>query len=312
MTLGEYLAEWVKTLPHQVARRTVATYEQTARLHLTPALGRLRLEDLSRNVIRDFVLAERERGRSASTTHLYLAILRRALQDAVDADPPLLAHNPALHLWRRMPAALRRVHNPAGHALPPGAAHAILAYLEANNPMLWRLAMVYARTGCRRSEALGLQVGDLDFRARTITIARQWHGGWVGIPKGRRPRTIDMADTLVPILQAAIIASPSIARRRGVPLEPQWVFRSGKSGLPWSPRHATKTISDAALAVIGRPVGPKAFRHSLATVLMHAGESPRYVQLTLGHSSIATTMGYVAHRGIRKPSALSVLDDPNA
>jgi integrase len=188
---------------------------------------------------------------------------------------------------------------------------ALLERLRTEHLALYRLVAVYRSTGCRRNEAIGLQASDVDFRAHTLTIARQYYGGGdVGLPKGRRSRTIDLSTSLERILRDAIVESDALAAAAGVPASPRWIFRSSYlPDAPWNPGHVTRVVSETARAVCGRGWGPKALRHAVATALLARGVSPRYAQLTLGHRDIATTMVYVDARPARNRAAVDALDD---
>ncbi len=306
MTVREYFVAWLRTLPGAVSPQTITAYEGIVRLHLLPVLGHRALAALTRDDVRTYLLAERRSGRSAQVCRLRLAVLRRALFDAVDDG--LIPQNPATDLWRRIPPELRVRRQPGRFAIRDGAGPAVLRALSRAHIDLYRLVLTYALSGMRRNEGLGLQIDDLDFTAGTIRVARQWHGGGsIGPPKGRRERVIDMAEELQPELMEAVHASRALASRLGCPPEPAWLFRSPRGGVPWSPKTVNYVLAQVSLEAVGRRIGPKALRHTVATTLMNSGVSPRYVQSLLGHQQIATTMLYVADEGIRDPGALRVL-----
>lgn len=306
MTLGEFMEDWLGDLQGAVHAHTIAAYRSIVVRHLVPAFGDVALSDLTRDMVRRFVLGQRHEGRSAQVCRLRLAVLRRALFDAVDRG--LLADNPAANLWRRTPPELRVRRQPGRFALRNGCGTVVLLQLSREYPEMYRLVLTYALSGMRRNEGLGLQIPDLDFEARTITISRQWHGGGrLGPPKGRRERTIDMADELRPVLLEAVRDSHALTRRLGCAPEPAWLFRSARTGRPWHPTYVNYVLGRVGLEAAGVRIGPKAYRHTVATTLMNGGISPRYVQGLLGHAQLQTTMLYVADDGIRDPDALRLL-----
>ena len=310
MTLGVFLDGWLAGLHGAVHAHTIAAYRSAVVRHLGPALGAVELAELTRDMVRAFVLTHRREGRSAQVCRLRLAVLRRALFDAVDAGH--LRENPATNLWRRTPPELRVRRQPGRYALRNGCGTAVLMQLARDYPDMYRLVLTYALSGMRRNEGLGLQISDLDFQAGTITIRRQWHGGArrggkLGPPKGRRERTIDMAEELRPVLEEAVIASHAVRQQHGCAPEPAWLFRSARTGRPWSPTYVNYVLGRVGLEAAGMRIGPKAYRHTVATTLMNGGVSPRYVQGLLGHAHLQTTMLYVAEDGIRDPGALRLL-----
>ena len=48
ITVGDYLDVWIRTIEGTVSRHTYRDYEGKVRLHLKPALGRIRLKNLTR------------------------------------------------------------------------------------------------------------------------------------------------------------------------------------------------------------------------------------------------------------------------
>lgn len=309
LTVAESAHVWLLDLAGLVSPNTLASYRSIVRCHIAPSpLGAMPLEAVGREDVRRFLLATFRSGKSPGYVGLMLSVLREVAYRAIDQG--LLTTNPMLRVWgKRPPPELRVRRDPADYTPPDGMGTRILDALHAEHPGLHRLACVYAKSGMRRSEALGLQTSDVSFRDSTITLRRQWHGnGRVGPLKGRRPRTIDMSRTLEAILTAAIVESAQLAHRLGCPLEPAWIFR-GPTGRPWSPAWVSRRLQRVSIAVAGQSYGAKAFRHAVATALLTRGEHPRYVQLLLGHAHLSTTMQYVAHRGMRRRSAVDGLDD---
>src|SRR5215210_7349878 len=48
LTLGEYLDKWLPNIKDTVRQRSWERYEQLVRVHIKPALGRLKLQNLTR------------------------------------------------------------------------------------------------------------------------------------------------------------------------------------------------------------------------------------------------------------------------
>ena len=63
MKLNEWLDKWTNTyIKHNVKQRSMNTYMQLIEKHIKPALGEYELEDLSAQVLQDFVYSELEKG----------------------------------------------------------------------------------------------------------------------------------------------------------------------------------------------------------------------------------------------------------
>ncbi|MBI4802843.1 MAG: tyrosine recombinase XerC [Elusimicrobia bacterium] len=131
-------------------------------------------------------------------------------------------------------------------------------------------------TGIRRSEAAGLNIGDVDF-----------YGGFVRvIGKGSRER-------LAPVGDKALNALRSYLNTRPRPLAP---------AMPLFLNHRNGRLADNGLALIikkmarrarfARPLNPHAIRHSFATHLLDNGCDLKSVQEMLGHKNLETTEIY--------------------
>ncbi|MFG1609459.1 site-specific tyrosine recombinase XerD [Actinoplanes sp. NPDC049265] len=137
-------------------------------------------------------------------------------------------------------------------------------------------------TGARISEAVGLDVDDLDDDAVTL---RGKGGKTRFVPLGRYARAA---------LDAYLVrARPLlIAGGRGTPR----VFLNARGG-PLS-RQSAWTILHRSAAAAGLPtegpraVSPHTLRHSYATHLLDGGADVRVVQELLGHASVTTTQVY--------------------
>ncbi|AKS33992.1 site-specific tyrosine recombinase XerD [Mycolicibacterium goodii] len=154
---------------------------------------------------------------------------------------------------------------------------------EADNPLTLRnralLELLYS-TGARISEAVGLDVDDIDTQARSVLL----HG------KGGKQRLVPIGRPAVSALDAYLVRGrPDLARRgRGTPA----IFLNARGGR-LSRQSAWQVLQDAAeRAGIASAVSPHTLRHSFATHLLDGGADVRVVQELLGHASVTTTQIY--------------------
>jgi integrase len=151
------------------------------------------------------------------------------------------------------------------------------AFLAAVEPRHYALFLTMARTGMRISEVIGLEWGDIDIAGREITIARAVSRGAVGAPKSGHSRRVDMSEQLAAALMAVRPASPAgpVFTVGGARISEDWIRGALARGLK----------------AAGLPhFSPHAFRHSYASQMLQASESPAYVQRQLGHASISLTV----------------------
>lgn len=163
-----------------------------------------------------------------------------------------------------------------------------------------------AFAGLRRGEALGVQVGDIDFLARTLRVTRQIQRAKAadvkagknlveavaGItvltrpPKYESERTIYLPDELVAILAEHV-------RQHTPDGEPsRWLFSENEK--PWHDNLADyrwrSTRTDAGLSFKLHEL-----RHYFASGLIAAGCDVVTVQRAMGHASATTTLSTYAH-----------------
>ncbi len=166
----------------------------------------------------------------------------------------------------------------------------VLALLEAaggdspsDGPLTLRnralLELLYS-TGSRISEAVGLDVDDIDTEARSVLLRG----------KGGKQRLVPVGRPAVQALDAYLVRGrPDLARRgRGTPA----IFLNVRGGR-LSRQSAWQVLQDAAdRAGITSGVSPHMLRHSFATHLLEGGADVRVVQELLGHASVTTTQIY--------------------
>jgi integrase/recombinase XerD len=166
----------------------------------------------------------------------------------------------------------------------------VLALLEgaggdspADGPLTLRnralLELLYS-TGSRISEAVGLDVDDIDTQARSVLLCG----------KGGKQRLVPVGRPAVAALDAYLVRGrPELARRgRGTPA----IFLNVRGGR-LSRQSAWQVLQDAAeRAGIKSGVSPHMLRHSFATHLLEGGADVRVVQELLGHASVTTTQIY--------------------
>ncbi len=141
------------------------------------------------------------------------------------------------------------------------------------------LELLYG-TGVRISEAVGLDIDDLDLEQRTIVVTG----------KGDKQRRLPLGEYAASALSDYLVRGrPDFAAKgKGTPR----VFLNTRGG-PLSRQSAWQILSTAAQkAGISAPVSPHTMRHSFATHLLEGGADVRVVQELLGHSSVTTTQIY--------------------
>ena len=139
-------------------------------------------------------------------------------------------------------------------------------------------------TGARISEAIGLDVGDLDHLARDPAVRLTGKGG--------KQRFVPVGSYAVRALDAYLVrgrarpSRPPPSRRAGTA-----VFLNARGGR-LTRQGAWGVLREAAARSGKTDVSPHTLRHSFATHLLDGGADIRVVQELLGHASVTTTQVY--------------------
>lgn len=144
------------------------------------------------------------------------------------------------------------------------------------------LELLYS-TGARISEAVGLDVDDIDTHARSVLLRG----------KGGKQRLVPVGRPAIAALDAYLVRGrPELARRGRGAAGHAAIFLNSRGGR-LSRQSAWQVLQDAAeRAGITAAVSPHTLRHSFATHLLDGGADVRVVQELLGHASVTTTQIY--------------------
>ncbi len=135
-------------------------------------------------------------------------------------------------------------------------------------------------TGARISEAVGLDVDDLDLDAGEVLLRG----------KGSKERVVPVGSYARAAVSAYLVRGrPDLVRRgRGTP----GLFLNNRGGRLSRQSAWTVLRRTAERAGIAKEISPHTLRHSFATHLLDGGADVRVVQELLGHASVTTTQVY--------------------
>jgi integrase len=178
LKLGEYLDRWLPNIRDTVRQRTWERYEQIARVHIKPALGRVKFKALSPTHVRGLYREKLDAGLSCRTVQYIHTTLQKALKDAVSDG--LIPRNAAEGI--RPPRPKKKEITP----LNPEQARAFLA--AAHGDRFEALYVLAVHCGLREGELLGLKWDDVDLETGVLRVRRtlsETRSGYVFEP----PRT---------------------------------------------------------------------------------------------------------------------------
>ncbi len=135
-------------------------------------------------------------------------------------------------------------------------------------------------TGARISEAVGLDVDDIDLDSNAVLLRG----------KGSKERVVPVGTYAREALSAYLVRGRPelVSRGRGTPA----LFLNARGGRLSRQSAWTVLRRAAQRAGISKEISPHTLRHSYATHLLDGGADVRVVQELLGHASVTTTQVY--------------------
>ena len=298
LTLAAYLQRWLThldALPMSAHGRSC--YRSIAKRHVTPQVGRTRLEKLRPLALQEMLDAELEHY-AAGTVRKHYAMLHAALAQAVKWR--LIAENPMDDVKKPASAA------PEMHALDEAEAEALVTSLAGTR--FHMPALVAVTTGLRRGELLALRWRDLDLEAGTLTVARSVDEAG-GVLAFKAPKVKRSARSFG-LLTATTAALREHKRRQAVERLADAAWHD--QGLVFPARHGTvwrPSAFSVAWQRLETGVRFHDLRHTAATAMLRAGVPVDVAAKRLGHTPtmLLTTYAHVLEDA--DASAVARLED---
>lgn len=296
MTIAQWLDTWIKEYVQPSCKPlTLSTYESRIRTHINPALGKIKLPELTATQIQSFLNnLTRTENLSPKTVKLVHGILHKALSQAVDLK--YIPFNPA------DPIKLPKIERKEIHPLTEEEITAFLAEIEKGEPLA-RLFIVALFTGLREGEICGLSWGAVDFRNGTIKVRQQLQKGkekgsghYIATTKNSKARTITAAPYVMKVLKEQYMEQRKEHMRLGDAWGNQWdlvfTYADGRCIPPQTALKHFKRIAER----IGRPDARfHDLRHTYAVTALQEGDDVKTVQQNLGHATAAFTLDVYGH-----------------
>jgi len=274
------------TVEKGLAPNTLVSYRRDLRRYLAylAERGVTGLDDVDEALVTAFLVRLREGDAehpplgAASAARTVVAVRgfhRFAVADGLASADPAAAVKPPTPA-KRLPKAL-----------PLSDVEAILeAAGAADTPLALRdraLLEVLYGTGARISEAVGLDVDDLDpLDDPEVTVLLRGKGG--------KERLVPMGSYACDALSAYLVRGrPTLDTAGGAHGA---LFLNSRGGRLSRQSAWAVLVRTAERAGVTRDVSPHTLRHSFATHLLDGGADVRVVQELLGHASVTTTQVY--------------------
>jgi integrase len=294
-TVKDHYLPWLEnTFALKARPKSVETYRQMFTYYILPALGTMKLKDVTHRKVQALVAQMHADGLATKTISLMRAAGRQAWKKAMQEG--LCDSNPFQDLT--LPAA-------DGKKIVFLTVEQAKAFiLAARGDRLEVALRLLLSLGMRRGEVCGLRWGkDVDLAAGTLTINGtlqyiQGHGLEWGEPKtdaGRRSYK----------LPASIVAALTWHKQRQDQERTQMGARWSDSGYVFCSSTTGGALNSnllygafkkaAAIAGLPKEASPHSLRHSCASFLHAEGASLKKISSYLGHSNTAITSNVYVH-----------------
>ena len=302
MTLGEWLDLWLDVyMRHSLKQSTYNSYDSYAKKHFKPALGNVRLADLTTRMLQQLYNYKIENeGLSPKTIRNLNLYLHKALGQAKNEG--LILTNPAEGI------ILPRSSRPQIEILTRDEqARLVQASFQHRYGVFIRLVLM---TGIRLGELLGLQWCDVDFRTNTLHIQRTLNRlQKMDAPTDGSSRTeiviqepkTENSIRIIPLL--ASVVTDLLNWRKVQEADKAVTEDYVESGFivtnPMGGYIEPRTFSDYYHQILDlaglRHFTFHALRHTFASRAMEQGMDEKTLSTILGHYSVSFTLDTYAH-----------------
>lgn len=296
VTVAQYAKDWLAGKQVSKSENTYAKYESLVRIHITPGLGDIPLQQLTRSTIQDFITekAKQRAPKTIAELHMIISnIVEMAVEDRViprnvckKIELPTIIEQPIKILTEE---------------------EVTIILTAVFGSLIYDAVFLEYSTGMRRGEVLGLAYDDLDFDNNMIDINKtwvmvkgkaQWSDTATGTKSSAGKRKIPCPAEAMELLKKRSEDNPShkyvFQAATGLPLRPDTYYHMFKDLIKkeLKRRHteALKEDPDAELETIN--ISPHDLRHNFATKLVTLNIHDRLIQAQLGHIDMRATRRY--------------------
>lgn len=296
MSVASYFDEWMIGQRQRLKATTFASY-LVAVNRITDHLGERRLKALTALEVESFYALLAESGsragkplsaKSVRNTHV---VLRKAMSDAERLG--LVARNPVASA--RPPVVRRK-------EFQTWSGEEVRRFLDSvSDERLFVAYLMFATTGMRRGEVLGLRWSDVDLHRSQLAVVQTLttveYRPIFTTPKTKRSRRVVYLDAGTIAGLEAHRGRQQVERRAAGPDwcdEMDLIFRD-EFGRPLNPDWFSVEFGRVCRGSGLPKIRLHDLRHTHATLALMAGVHPKVVSERLGHSSIGVTLDLYSH-----------------
>jgi integrase len=287
VTFESFLEKWKKRKRNQIEESTYIRYERLCRLHILPAIGKMKLQKIDtltvQNLI-DYLASEHHFAKKSCllVTTILKDVFRRAIIEGLvkvnpvqEIDLPKTS-NVEMIIWDQEDVDL------------------FLSLRNERNISKYYTAILMALlTGMRKGEILGLAWDSIDFENNIIFISQILESD--GSKLSKRTKSKKFRQVLIPDLLKHELIRYKKFQKNDSPTNPDnlvFCTRRGKRVIP-------NTLNDVLDSFCTKYNLPRMkfhdLRHTHATMLIKENVNIKVIQERLGHSSPSITLNIYSH-----------------
>ena len=311
------LAQWILYFlenykANELKETTYSIYMGVYKKHIKDAkVGKIKLDQLKSNQLQKLYNEKTKEGYNAKTVKHISVLINSALKKAVQLKMIKENVNEMTVLPKR-----KQYH---AQVLSPLDVNRIIK--EANNDELYPIVILAISTGLRRGEIMALKWKDIDFELRELQVK----GNLCRVPKtvdekgktryeykilapktSKSRRTIPLTDLALDALKRQKYQQDILKDQYKSIYKDQDLVFSNEEGSFLNQRIFMNQYHSFLQKYRIPDVRFHDLRHTFATLLLEAEESPKVIQELLGHSTITTTMDIYAH--VTKQGRIKAVD----
>ena len=286
--VGESLYMASKRL--SVSENTRAFYQNQLDQHIYPAIGSIKVTEVTPAQINALLLKLQEKKLSHSSVIAVFTTLNQLFETAYMSD--MIERNP-MDKVSRPRQTKEKLKDDAVEAYTAEEINYILECLE-NESLKWRAYIrLLIDSGMRKGEACALKWNRVNFDDGTITICENLcytksAGVYTTTPKSGKSRTIDVDPDVMNLLRQ-LLASQRVISPTG------YVFTQDGSLEPMNPQSPTRYLERFGKKYGIEHLHPHKLRHSFASIALTNNADLISVSKKLGHANAAITAKVYAH-----------------
>ncbi|MBM6897765.1 site-specific integrase [Pseudoflavonifractor capillosus] len=267
-----------------------ANYQSYLDKKIYPALGDLKLPEITPAQITALLLSIQAEGKAHSTVIKVYTILHSFFKMAYQGD--MIDRNPMDKVERPKPRK-DEIKTNDSMAYTPAEVQKIFASLEEES-LKWRtLVHLLIDTGIRRGECCALQWKNIDFSTGTIAIRgnlcyTQAKGIYLDTPKNSHIRTVYAGEHTLGLLRQLRVEQSQKCIS-------SYVFTQESSPEPMHPQSPTRYLKKFSKRYGIPDLHPHKLRHTFASIAIINGADIASVSEALGHSDKAVTLRMYTH-----------------